>query len=46
VQRRGAALRMRSAAREGAAAARGMALGGARSEPAGPPALFLSQSRT
>ena len=47
VQRREAALRVRSAARRGAAAAaRDMALGGARSEPAGPPALFLSQSRT
>ena len=44
VQRCEAALRMDSAVRERAAAARGMALGGARSEPASPPALFLSQS--
>ena len=43
VQRREAALRMRSAARGGAAAAaRGRALGGAHSEPAGLRALFLS----
>ena len=36
----------RSAARRGAAAARSVALGGARTVPAGPPAIFLSQSRT
>ena len=46
MQRREAALRVRSAARGGAAAARGVALGGALSEPAGPSALFVSQSRT
>ena len=43
-QRREAALRMRSVACEEAAC--GMALGGARSEPAGLSALFLSLSRT